>query len=90
MCIRHFGGRAALPWKSDYDNAMRIENDVKLDFSDVLIRPKRSTLTSRKSVELERSFTFMHSGRHWTGVPIAAANMDTTGTFDMARALFTF
>ena len=66
---------------------MRIENDVKLDFSDVLIRPKRSTLTSRKSVELERSFTFMHSGRKWTGVPIAAANMDTTGTFEMARAL---
>jgi GMP reductase len=66
---------------------MRIENDVKLDFSDVLIRPKRSTLTSRKSVELERTFTFMHSGRKWTGVPIAAANMDTTGTFEMARAL---
>jgi GMP reductase len=66
---------------------MRIENDVKLDFSDVLIRPKRSTLTSRKSVELERTFTFMHSGRTWTGVPIAAANMDTTGTFEMARAL---
>jgi GMP reductase len=66
---------------------MRIENDVKLDFSDVLIRPKRSTLTSRKSVELERSFTFMHSGRTWTGVPVSAANMDTTGTFEMARAL---
>jgi GMP reductase len=66
---------------------MRIENDVKLDFSDVLIRPKRSTLTSRKNVELERSFTFIHSGRDWTGVPIVAANMDTTGTFKMARAL---
>jgi GMP reductase len=66
---------------------MRIENDVKLDFNDVLIRPKRSTLTSRRSVELERTFTFMHSGRTWTGVPIAAANMDTTGTFEMARAL---
>ena len=66
---------------------MRIENDVKLDFRDVLIRPKRSTLTSRKNVELERTFTFMHSGRSWTGVPILAANMDTTGTFEMARAL---
>ena len=51
---------------------MRIENDVKLDFSDVLIRPKRSTLTSRKNVELERSFTFIHSGRSWTGIPVAA------------------
>lgn len=66
---------------------MRIDNDVKLDFSDVLIRPKRSTLTSRKNVDLERTFTFMHSGRTWTGVPIVAANMDTTGTFEMARAL---
>ncbi len=66
---------------------MRIDNDVKLDFSDVLIRPKRSTLTSRKHVDLERTFTFMHSGRSWTGIPIVAANMDTTGTFEMARAL---
>ena len=66
---------------------MRIENDVKLDFSDVLIRPKRSTLTSRKNFDLERTFTFMHSGRSWTGVPIVASNMDTTGTFEMARAL---
>ena len=66
---------------------MRIDNDVKLDFSDVLIRPKRSTLTSRKNVDLERTFTFMHSGRSWTGVPVAAANMDTTGTFEIARAL---
>ena len=66
---------------------MRIENDVKLDFSDVLIRPKRSTLTSRKNFDLLRTFTFMHSGRTWTGVPVVAANMDTTGTFEMARAL---
>ena len=66
---------------------MRIDNDVKLDFNDVLIRPKRSTLTSRKNVDLERTFTFMHSGRTWTGVPVVAANMDTTGTFEMARAL---
>ena len=66
---------------------MRIENDAKLDFSDVLIRPKRSTLTSRKNFDLQRTFTFMHSGRTWSGVPIVAANMDTTGTFEMARAL---
>ena len=66
---------------------MRIENEVKLDFSDVLIRPKRSTLVSRKNVQLERKFTFIHSGRDWVGIPIAAANMDTTGTFEMARAL---
>ena len=37
---------------------MRIEEDMKLDYKDVLIRPKRSTLGSRKEVDLERGFTF--------------------------------
>lgn len=64
----------------------RIEEDIKLDFKDVLIRPKRSTLKSRSEVSLERTFTFRHSPRTWTGVPIMAANMDTTGTFEMAIA----
>ena len=36
---------------------MRIEEDMKLDYKDVLIRPKRSTLGSRKEVELERGYT---------------------------------
>lgn len=66
---------------------MRIENDVKLDFCDVLIRPKRSTLSSRKEVSLERSYQFKHSGATWTGVPIMAANMDGVGTFEMSVAL---
>ncbi|MFA6088277.1 MAG: GMP reductase [Candidatus Woesearchaeota archaeon] len=66
---------------------MRIEYDTKLDFSDVLIRPKRSTLKSRKDVVLERTFYFIHSQREWTGVPIMTANMDTTGTFEMAKVL---
>ncbi len=60
---------------------MRIEEDLKLGFKDVLIRPKRSTLKSRSDVELEREFTFKHSGLTWSGVPIIAANMDTVGTF---------
>ena len=60
---------------------MRIENEVKLDFSDVLIRPKRSTLSSRKEVSLERTYQFKHSNATWTGVPILAANMDGVGTF---------
>ena len=42
---------------------MRIEEDLKLGFKDVLIRPKRSTLKSRSDVELERQFTFKHSGQ---------------------------
>ncbi len=66
---------------------MRIEEGLKLGFKDVLIRPKRSTLKSRSEVELERSFTFKHSGHQWLGVPIVAANMDTVGTFRMAEVL---
>jgi GMP reductase len=66
---------------------MRIEQDIKLDFKDVLIRPKRSTLSSRKDVDLNRTFIFKNSGQTWTGVPIVASNMDTTGTFEMAKEL---
>jgi GMP reductase len=53
----------------------RIENDIKLDFKDVLIRPKRSTLKSRSQVDLTRTFTFKHSQYTFTGIPIMAANM---------------
>lgn len=67
--------------------AMRIEQDVKLDFKDVLIRPKRSTLRSRSEVLVEREFTFKHSKYTWRGVPIIAANMDHTGTIAMAKSL---
>ena len=66
---------------------MRIENELKLGFKDVMIRPKRSTLKSRSQVSLEREFTFLHSNIVWKGVPIMAANMDTVGTFEMAEAL---
>lgn len=67
---------------------MRIETEIKLDFSDVLIRPKRSTLASRKEVNLERTYQFKHSGHKWSGVPIMAANMDGVGTFEMQAELF--
>ena len=66
---------------------MRIEEELKLDFKDVLIRPKRSTLTSRSEVDISRDFKFHHSGYRYHGIPIIAANMDTVGTFEMARAL---
>jgi len=66
---------------------MRIEHDPKLGFKDVLIRPKRSTLKSRSQVILDRTYTFLHSGRQWTGVPVIAANMDTVGTFEAASVL---
>ncbi len=67
---------------------MRIENELKLGFKDVMFRPKRSTLKSRSQVSLEREFTFRHTKKKWKGVPIIAANMDTVGTFEMAEALF--
>ena len=67
---------------------MRIEYDIKLGFKDVMFRPKRSTLSSRSQVKLERSFIFKHTGTEWTGIPVMAANMDTVGTFEMALALF--
>ncbi len=69
---------------------MRIEDDYKLDYTDVLIRPKRSTLGSRKDVELEREFRFRNyrgNGEHYRGIPIMASNMDGVGTFAMADAL---
>ncbi len=66
---------------------MRVDHDVKLTFDDVLIRPKRSTLVSRSDVTLIRDFTFRHSDATWSGVPVVAANMDTTGLFSIAAEL---
>ncbi len=66
---------------------MRIESDVKLDFKDVLLRPKRSTLGSRANVDLDRLYRFRHARLEMPVVPVIAANMDTVGTFEMAGAL---
>jgi len=74
---------------------MRIDPEIKLDYKDVLLRPKRSELTSRKDVNLMRTFTFKNAGADgagnpsygWTGIPIVASNMDTVGTFETAKAL---
>uniref|UniRef100_A0AC35FGR9 GMP reductase n=1 Tax=Panagrolaimus sp. PS1159 TaxID=55785 RepID=A0AC35FGR9_9BILA len=65
----------------------RIETDPKLDFADVMLRPKRSTLNSRSEVILTRDYDFRHSKHHYEGIPIVASNMDTVGTFDMAKTL---
>ena len=66
---------------------MKIENEIYLDFNDVLIKPKRSTLSSRNQVLLEKEIKFVHSGQTWSGIPILAANMDTTGTFEIYEIL---
>jgi len=70
---------------------MRIENDIKLDFKDVLIRPKRSELNSRSEVVLDRSFKVNENDEYnWDGIPIVASNMDTTGTIEVAKVLSEF
>ena len=66
---------------------MRIEEEIKLDYSDVLFRPKRSTLKSRKDVDLKRKYTFKHSRSSWKGIPIIASNMDGVGEIDVAKKL---
>ena len=66
---------------------MHIEPDIKFDFDDLLIRPKRSNAPSRKDVVLERTFKMLHSGNTLTCIPICASNFDTVGSMEMARAL---
>jgi GMP reductase len=66
---------------------MRIDHDPKLDFDDVLIRPKRSEAPSRSSIALRREYRFLNSDAVWSGVPIVASNMDAIGTMAMAEAL---
>ena len=69
---------------------MRIEEEIKLDYSDVLFRPKRSTLKSRKEVDLKRKYQFKYSRFIWEGVPIIAANMDWVGELDVAKKLSSY
>jgi GMP reductase len=69
---------------------MRIEEELKLDYSDVLFRPKRSTLSSRKEVNLHRTYKFKYSKNEWTGIPIMAANMDGVGELGVAQNLSEF
>ena len=77
---------------------MIIEPDIKLDFKDVLIRPKRSTLTTRKEVDLNRKFSFINAKldipykghkliSEYSGIPIMASNMDGVGTLEVADTL---
>ena len=66
---------------------MRLDNEIKLDYKDVLLKPKRSTLSSRRDVEMTRSFTFRNSGETYECCPIVASNMDGVGTFSMAKVI---
>ena len=66
---------------------MRLDTEVKLDYKDVLLKPKRSTLSSRRDVEMTRSFSFRNSGETYECCPIIASNMDGVGTFSMAKVI---
>ena len=66
---------------------MRLDSDIKLNFEDVLLKPKRSTLSSRKDVDMTRKFTFRNSGKVMDFLPIFASNMDGVGTFSMAKVM---
>ena len=66
---------------------MLVNEEIKLDYSDVLIRPKRSTMSSRGEVNLERTHNFLWSKKKWTGIPIMSSNMDTVGTPAMHKVL---
>ena len=66
---------------------MKIIDDIKLDFSDVLLLPKQSPYSSRSEVILERTIKFKYSSMAWTGIPIMVSNMDTTGTLEMAKVM---
>ena len=69
---------------------MRIEEEIKLDYTDVLFRPKRSTLSSRKDVNLKRTYKFKYSNNEWSGIPIMAANMDGVGELGIAEKMSEF
>jgi hypothetical protein len=86
--------KRAFTYKYDYaqasHNSLRVpklDYEVKLDFKDVLIRPSLTDLSSRREVSLLRKFNFKHHDTKWEGIPIMAANMDTTGTFEIAEVL---
>ena len=69
---------------------VRIEEELKLDYSDVLFRPKRSTLQSRKDVNLKRTYRFKYSNKEWSCIPIIAANMDGVGELGVTEKLSEF
>ena len=66
---------------------MRIYDDIQLDYCDVLLRPKRSTLASRSEVDITHTYKFKWCSSPITATGIIAANMATTGTFEIANVM---
>ncbi|WP_428074691.1 GMP reductase [Candidatus Avelusimicrobium luingense] len=68
----------------------RLINDVQLDYCDVLFQPKRTTLNSRSEADILREYSFKWYPKTIKACGIIAANMATTGTFEMNDALEKF
>lgn len=67
---------------------MKILGSQKLDFDDVLIRPKPSELTSRSEVNLNVAYICKHSKKMFYGFPLILSNMDTIGQIPVAMTLY--
>lgn len=68
----------------------RILNEVQLDYSDVLFQPKRTTLNSRSEADVLREYTFKWYPKKLKACGVMAANMATTGTFEISDVLEKF
>ena len=62
-----------------------LTQDKKLEFSEVLIKPRPSELASRSDVNLKVAYICKHSKRQIRGCPVIVSNLDSTGTIEMAR-----
>lgn len=65
----------------------QIIEEVQLDYCDVMIKPKRSTLNSRSEPNVYRDYKFRWTNRIINGNGLMVANMATTGTFEMAKVM---
>ncbi len=62
--------------------------DVKLDFKDVLVVPRKTTISSRSMVSLTKKFYFKTTPTTiWEGTPIISSNMDTVTNLETFREL---
>lgn len=64
-----------------------IIEEIQLDYCDVMIKPKRSTLNSRSEPDIYREYKFRWSNARIIGNGLMVANMATTGTFEMAKVM---
>lgn len=66
---------------------MQIVDSVQLDFSDVLIKPRRSSIDSRSKVNISRDYKFKWCPIPITGTGIMQSNMGTIGNFEVSRKM---